>query len=344
MESDKYVTLFSNTCQDQYNTNNSSKFRNKFIIPLRLEGEWKVSLLDISFPFNPINVHEQKIGFLIRVSQQSPTINPDDTSGIELEEEVYFDSGTSPRDSVMSDDTHPNYQNKYRSGTLKGGYYSSIGELAEEITNLFNSLFADLKETNDLQGELCMEYDRYTNQVNVFINTLEDQPTDNVGNASKDLDTSPIKIITKNAELLEFILGFDNVTQVEGKQGNNFCLEVTSEDQVSSNPCNLKQFNKIYVCTDVIDHQIVGNKSLRLLASCVLPLKGNYHMISPSPRFHSVVSGYESVRNLDSVEIELFSNIQTLEYFPGPVNPSDNDFVECTLHFKRSSLIHSFPI
>ena len=347
MESDKYVTLFSNTSQEQYNTNSFSKFRNKFIVPLKLEGDWKVRLLDISFPFNPINVPEQKIGFLIRVNQLTKTLDANDTSGIEAEVDLYFDSTTSPRDSVENGETQPKIVNKYRSGTLKGGFYSSVGELAYEITNLFNSLFADLKERNVLAAGLCMEYDQATNQAKVYLNSLEEQATGNVENEEEktnEQDISIIKIICKNAYLLETILGFDNVSKIEGRDGDEFCLEVSPEELFSSTPCNLKLIHKIYICTDLIDHQIVGSKSLRLLASCVLPSKGNYHMISPAPRYHSIVSGYDSVRNFDAVEIELFSNIQNLEYFPSPLNPSDTDFVECTLHFKRSSLLHSFPI
>ena len=344
METDKFVTLFSNTCQEQYNTNSFSKFRNKFIMPLKLEGDWKVSLLDISFPFNPINVQEQKIGFQLVNRGLTKSLEADDTSGIAHDEDVFFESTTSRRDSVSSADTHPKIGNNYRSGTLKGGFYSSVGELAYEITNLFNTLFADLKEGKDLQGELCMEYDHSTNQAKVYINNLEDQATENSEEEANELDSQTIRIITVNSHLLETILGFDNVMKVEGRLGSEYWLEVSPEVHFSSSPCNLKLIHKIYICTDLIEHQIVGDKSLRLLASCVLPSKGNFHMISPSPRYHSIISGYDSVRNVDSVEIELFSNIQNMSYFPSPLNPSDNDFVECTLHFKRSSLIHSFPI
>ena len=194
-----------------------------------------------------------------------------------------------------------------------------------------------------------MEYDQATNQAKVYINSLLDQATGNGEEEKNEEETNEqdilsIKIISKNAYLLETILGFDNVIKIDGSDGDEFCLEVSSEELFSSAPCNLKLIHKMYICTDLIDHQIVGSKSLRLLASCVLPSKVNYHMISPSPRYHSIVSGYDSVRNFDAVEIELFSNIQNLEYFPSPLNPSDTDFVECTLHFKRSSLLHSFPI
>ena len=103
-------------------------------------------------------------------------------------------------------------------------------------------------------------------------------------------------------------------------------------------------FHKIYICSDLIEHQYVGEKSVRLLASCPLPRKGNFHMITATPRYHSIVSGYDLVRSIDTIEIELLSNVQKLEYFPAPLNPSENDIVECTLHFKRSSVLHSFPI
>ena len=314
-------------------------------MPLKLEGDWKVSLLDVSFPFNPINVQEQKLGFQIIVIGQTKNLEVNDTSGVNLEEdEVYFDPTTSPRDSVTSAETHPKSDSNYRSGTLKGGFYSSVGELAYEITNLFNVLFTDLKESEELHVELCMEYDQSTNRAKVYINNLGDWAQEISEDEANELETQTIRIITDNPELLETILGFDNVMQIEGREGLEYWLEVRPEEILSSSPCNLKVIHKIYICTDLIDHQSVGDKSLRLLASCVLPSKGNFHMISPSPRYHSIISGYESVRNLDSVEIELFSNIHNMVYFPSPLNPSDNDFVECTLHFKRSSLIHSFPI
>ena len=263
METDKFVTLFSNTCQEQYNTNSFSKFRNKFITPLKLEGDWKVSLLDISFPFNPINVQEQKIGFQIGGSAVTKSLEADETSGIVNEEDVYFESASSHRDSDATAETHPKICNKFRSGTLKGGFYSSVGELAYEMTNLFNTLFADLKEGKELQGELCMEYDQSTNQAKVYVINLEDEATENSEDEANELESQTIRIITDNPELLETILGFDNVMEIEGRAGNEYWLEVSPEVVFSSSPCNLKLIHKIYICTDLIEHLIVGDKSLR---------------------------------------------------------------------------------
>ena len=276
MENDKYITLFSNT-------NNFSKFRNKFIAPLNLEGDWKVSLLDISFPFYPINVAEQKITFLLCKSQLSDTLHSNDSTGIGVDEEHFFDPGSNPMEIASNSEKDINITNIYKSGTLAAGYYTSVSELTEEISNLFSSLFSDMIEAHEIEGVLCIEYDQNTNHANAYIKLTQDREESVDEEDSNDKKTPHIKIICKNANLLENILGFDNVNEINGKYVTKYCLEITTDDQVSTRPCNLNMFHKIYICSDLIEHQYVGEKSVRLLASCPLPGKGNFHMISATP-------------------------------------------------------------
>ncbi|KAF0146742.1 MAG: hypothetical protein FD143_3275, partial [Ignavibacteria bacterium] len=64
---ERFVTVFSNSCKSIYPENTMANFKNSLFIPLNFDGDWQVSLTQISFPFKCYNVEPQRIGFLASI-------------------------------------------------------------------------------------------------------------------------------------------------------------------------------------------------------------------------------------------------------------------------------------
>ena len=355
MANDKYVTFFSNSSMREWPSNNLSKFRNKLFTPMNLEGDWQVGLIDISVPFKCYNVEEIVIGLYAPVLVPIKFVN---------EETGYFGSpnaeseevknlpeldGSSPEpeveksssfqslkdgsetdtieDSKMEEsDKHITYNIDfiYKTGTIAAGYYSSTNELVNEIIKLYQKLFKKFRQSNTLLLDLNMIYYPHLNQVSFTALPLHN-----------DTNSYSITISSNNNSLFEQVLGVLCDPETESYTSHEiFKFVVTQTSQRSSIPCSLKLYNKIYVCSDIINYQYIGSSSAPLLTSVSIDPNG-YCKIG-STRYHPV-----NFHNIESIEMQIFSNIQNFESIPFSLNHNDSEFVEGTLHFKRQSLFQS---
>ena len=140
-----------------------------------------------------------------------------------------------------------------------------------------------------------------------------------------------IYIECSRGDILESFLGLD-VTRLHDDYAS---ISVFPSSTTISNPCNLTRYRRLHICTDIIDHQIVGGTSSPLLAS--IPIEESGRCVDKLiPRYLQVRGQY-----LESIEIALMTNTETGELFPIPRVGQNQGFVECTLHFRRKSLFQS---
>ena len=150
-----YVTLQSCASANEYPANRFSKFRNNLAFPLRLEGDWSASLIDISLPIRYNNVQAHAIAFVV------PILTPKDSTAlgaydggcdknmersinnlIESEQDTDSDMYHSPGSPGISTAKLPR-RNKIisicRTARLLPVFYSSLSELGSSITQLYQA-------------------------------------------------------------------------------------------------------------------------------------------------------------------------------------------------------------
>ena len=346
MASEKYVILFSNSCIPECPSNTIARFRNNLNSSLNLEGDWQGGLIDISVPFKSFNFEEMEIGFYVPVSITNQMCNDqeinyvekveDEESGInrtlsKIDDSASFHSVCEEVETTnlneelnIEESVIKTTQFIFKSGTLSAGYYSSVSEIVNEIVKLYHKLFKNFHQSNNLLLDLKILYYSHLNKVSISAVPL------------LNLHSSwSIMIGVYNNSLFENILGFQSEKVQQTLDSSEFFkLEVFQNAQLSSTPCSLKLYNKIYVCTDIIDHQHIGGISAPLLTSTSIAQNGKCKI---------GLSRYHSLRfsNIESIEIQIFSNILNYEYIPCTVIQNDSEYVECTLHFRRQSLFQS---
>jgi len=314
MSSDIYVTLMSNSCLTQFPNNSPQKFRNKLCTPINLDGDWQVALEDLSFPFKCINITQS-----IKVEFIAPC----------FQSKVHdADNFHSPRASIEStpiestpepDPTPIVIESVSKSGFLAKGYYRDADELGSAIMSLFHDLYKDQRASGDLILDLDYDYSEVDNKFKFVVIELLDDST---------LEDQYLSIIASDWTPFQSHLGLDSVISEDG-------IQLNPTTQMIPVTCNVPIFRRLYVCSDVIEYQQVGGTYTQLLATTPIDQSGRVEC--------KIVPRFLSVRGtvIESIEIELMSNIQTRGIFPIPKKPSDYDYVECTLHFRRKSMLQS---
>ena len=112
-------------------------------------------------------------------------------------------------------------------------------------------------------------------------------------------------------------------------------MRIFVNQEMTPTQCNVQRHRRLYVCSDVIESQIIGGTAKQLLGTVNIDQSGNCDN-RPTPRFLQVRG-----TTIESIEIELVSNIQTGELFQIPDEQSKYNVVECTLHFRRKSMLQS---
>ena len=355
MSNEYFISLQSCLNNNEYPTNRFSKFRNNLPSPLRLDGEWKASLIDISLPVRYYNVQTQTLAFV------APIRTPKDSTALDsyeckidkkmeesinstlltddMGQDMFHSAGSPGKDAKVAK------RNKViricRTARLSAAFYLGVDELCAAIVQLYQNTFNDLFESGDILADLRISYSPLSNMLNLHSKLINDEIEEEEEEEEDLPEIPPILIFAKNKILLQYHFGLKCLSKSFDKGYVFFYVETDfSTELYSTNPCNLRKYAKLYVSCDCIEYSSIGNNVIKLLTS--IPISSDKKTIAlstsyPTTRYHTVRSTL-----IDSIEIELLSNISTHELFPSPINPSDTDFVECTLHFKRVSDI--FPL
>ena len=320
MSSDHYVTLMSNTCVEQFPDNSSRRFRNKLCNPLFLEGDWSVALEDLCFPFKCFNITNK-----ISLTFRAPCICTPNSHIERIDDAEEFHS---PTHSSQSSPIQTNQSAAFnissteivsRIGTLSRGYYRNADEIGGAICSLFDDLMKDKSESGELILALDYDYSEVENTFRFIAKPLTNTPT--VGNHAITIGASDWTQLT-------------NQLGLERHVSSNI-LRVVVYPEMTPARCNVQRHRRLYVCSDVIEYQQIGGMAKQLLGSVNIDQSGNCDN-RPSSRFLQVRG-----TTIESIEIELMSNIQTGELFLIPEIRTKYSCVECTLHFRRRSMLQS---
>ena len=343
--SEYYITLQSNACNIQYPNNRFAKFRNNLPAPLQLNGDWAASLIDITIPIRYNNVQSYTIAFVapIKTPRNSTALDMPENSCDKIMETAINNVLTAEQDSdsgfyhsADSPSSKKQKLNKYirtcRTARLTTGYFTSINEIGESIVSLYKSTFSDLYESEEILAEPRFNYYPITNMAALHskaIKTEEDEDDED----ENDEEILPIQIFTKTKNLFQYHFGIVPERKTFPSHSNMFSVELPYLDDLRSTlSCNLKKFSKLYVCCDCIDYSSVANNVVKLLTSIPFECEKKSSMITcyPPVRYHAVRS-----QIIDSIEIEILSSLLIRDLFPAPINPSDTEFIECTMHFRH---------
>ena len=310
----------SNACVEQFPDNSSRRFRNKLCNPLCLEGDWGVALEDLCFPFKCFNITD-KIGLTFR----TPCICAPNSHIESIDDAEEFHS---PPNSSQSSPIQTNQSSAFdisstetvaRIGTLARGYYRNADELGSAICSLYDDLLKDKSESGELILSLDYDYSEVENTFRFTAKPLTNTPS--FGDHSITIAASDWTQLTNQLGLERYI--------------SSNMLRIFVNPEMTPKRCNVQRHRRLYVCSDVIEYQQIGGMAKQLLGSVNIDHSGNCDN-RPTPRFLQVRG-----TTIESIEIELVSNIQTGELFQIPDEQSKYNVVECTLHFRRKSMLQS---
>ncbi len=313
MSSDIYVTLMSNSCVTQFPNNNPRKFRNKLCTPINLTGDWEVALEDLSFPFKCFNLTQS-----INIEFRAPCY-PNKVHDVEMFESPSASLESTPIDRRPQQQPLISIDSVSKFGLLERGYYRGADELGSAIIALFHDLFNEQRASRDLLIDLDYHYSEVDNKFKFVAIPLVELDS---------IDDQTLTIMASDWTQLRAYLGLDrNISEVG--------LQLIPTIQMTPVTCNVPNFRRLYVCSDVIEYQQVAGTSTQLLASLPIDHSGRCEC--------KIVPRFLAVRQtvIESIEIEIMSNIHLGSLFPIPQRPSDYDYVECTMHFRRKSMLQS---
>ena len=334
MSTEKYVTIFSNMCTDLFPANQCNEFKNKLFTPLTLESsgaDWQMALIDISFPFKCLNIEDGiSIGFLapIRVTTAHRMLDEHVLeSTLISSSDKAEDIETIAEESGIETSTMDPMSLLFRYAILPPAYYYSVSDLATAIVNLYHSLFYNLYLSGDLIFDLCFSYNAMKNQISFFA-----CPLNPAVNAT--ISQNFLSIFSSNESIFKFNFGLESRELTDDQMGLVYEVDIPTMGLYSIRPCNLLNYTNLYVCSQIVDYQHVGNKYNKLLATARLDKTGKFRL-STTPRYLPIQRTYQ----IDTLDIELYSSLLTFAPFPFPITPSFDDYVECTIHFKSASIL-----
>lgn len=333
-----YVTLPSNVSNDLFKDNKPSSFKTKLRIPLQLEGEWEAALIDIQYPHKWNNfVKGCDIYFLIATidevlkrsslagadqglpqSDQAPSVHAKESavdsktmgSSAQDEKEPSVDTVTKKRLEIITvvkklAKAHPEKYGKHMlQFTVPAGYYPTFLDVANYIANKFSTLVKFLPN-----AKMVVDYDSFRKRINfkvigceAYLFSQDDYLMQHLG-------------YIKNSDIV-----FMEISLCEYFLYDTGAHEPYLDDNTT-----------IYVYSDLIEYQLVGNTQVPLMG--VLPIQGDhgkqlYWNFNP-PYYIPVCRAHVA-----DIEIQLCTATgKILEILDGDVI--------CRLHFRKRFLSHT---
>lgn len=293
------VTLPSNSSVRLFPNNKPNCYKTNLPIPLELEGDWEVALMDIQFPFNWPNFQEENIALVVR-------IDGDDVDEKNFKDnclrtlQIYADD-KEMRKLQKNVEEYLEINNKIPTGIklikIPTASYEHVGELASMLTSEFNK-------------------DHYNSKKRIQLQTQYNSIT-------KKLD-----FIRENIKWFEIISLGQEFCSTLGYPIDTFndVLYVVKPPKTRNEKTNLDRLNSMYIYCDVIRYQIVGDIQAPLLGT--LPIQGKpndqiYWCFNPA--YYMPVNQ----RSISTIQMRICTD--TGDLFP--FDPSGR--VVCRLHFRR---------
>ena len=235
-EDEFYLHLSSNTSTTLYK-NSPSNFRAELPLPKQLDGAWEVALAEIDFPFNWYNIGKSKLDFYYLY--HAPSISQNG----HMDNTIFYET-------LYHELVNERYSNDRIGGValvsldIGPGYYPDMKTVCAYV----HALLLETKAKDYVQVGLTAEDKRL--QIK-FAN----------GGAL---------VIAQNAAAVSYALGLASNDFINGQQVYYSPVESYKQDSVSRLDL---QTPALYVYTDIIDYQIVGDVLAPLLRT--VPVKGD---------------------------------------------------------------------
>ena len=294
------VTLPSNASVTTYPNNHASSYTIALPKTLSLDGDFEVAVGDLQYPHNWTNFSEEYIVF----AREEPV--KENWHGVTTVK-GYYEQGleTSMQDAIQKKTIKVNLNKDVKTRecreylyyviAIPKGYYADAGDIAKIIV----SKFTDLTKSDNLNLD-------YT--YNEKSNTLKFSSS----------NITWLRILSKNENLCR-IFGFGKPTKLDSLYIWDPLAEPTSKPL-------LDDFSTIYLYTDVIKYQIVGDTQAPLMGT--LPVEGKYGE-QDYWSFNTTYYMPVNKTSISSIEVRLCTETGELVAFePGSTTV-------CKLHFRR---------
>ena len=299
LESQFQVTLPSNASISTYPDNRPSDFTVKLPSKIRLNGEWEVAIMDIQYPNSGQNIQEDVTIALLYHSQPETKLDEADKP-LMTELKKTFGPFLAANPSQFANPYELDYF------TIPAGHYQSIQHFLERMNKEMEDVYTRVMgKKTDAKTKLQFHWDEATDRV--------------IGTKAQPA----ITIMTQNP-ILSQVLG-TNLKKDSAILWTNF-----NKSFIGINSPQLEILSSMFVYTNIIKYQLVGDKECPLLG--VVPIKGTFREQTfwPfNPPYYIPLTNNE----IDSINIKLCTD--TGKPFP----LLRNGKVICRLHFRRRVLM-----
>lgn len=308
------ATLPSNSSMETYPDNKPQSFKTKLQKPLEFHGEWEVALVDLTYPHNWFNLRENPIiSFLEGSSDESA----------DLKSGIWLDIFNSAAPTTMK------AKSVYRWPVrIKQGYYSNPGDLIDTFQELSSKKYSDWKlirkqvdagrlsraNPNDMQLKAEMDKLENTRQAPCPIIFRYNKIHNSISIEGENV----VMVIEKNNQEILNALGI----QPEN-ENNMFTYQYLPI--YNKKPPYLHPWTSIYIYSDIIEPQMVGDSLVKLLNTCpIMGQNGEYSHWNFNPlHFIPLSRGY-----INTIAIELKTDT-------GEFLPITSGKVVCRLRFRE---------
>ena len=328
MDDQFQITLPCNSSFKYYPQNTGNAYTTHLPYALTLNGQWEVALMDIQYQFSGQNIQKDiKLGVIVhRALKRQPELDEFDQfcydqglDGNTLTDEEAIEYHKSKTDEQLRLCILNRGGKRYNMitpfgycrTTIPAGYYRQVTNLLSLITTKITEAFA------------FMEMKRAP----VSVWYLADKDRVRI-NAAPNL----IVTLVSDSSYLATLLGQPVLNT--RPDGFNILIITPQEngdlEMISSKPPSLDPLTTMYVYTDIVKWQLVGDGESPLLG--VVPIKGDLKDVSYFTFPHPY---YVPLERHEISEINLKLKTDTGDPFPLVKNGK----VVCRLHFRRKHLL-----
>ncbi len=288
---DFQVTLPSNACPNLFPTNRPQSYKTRLAIPLELHGQWQVSIMEIQYPRDWFNLQK---GAAIHFIEGLTT----ETAGKEKTGEWFEMYNQAVKERMKAKSVNVWHI------SINPGNYAGPNDLGERIISKCKSEYKI-----SVQGDVLEEGNEYP--IEFKYDAIE---------ANSSFDAARLVMCFEKESPLLKMLGMvpknDNPLYAFGKLPMR-----------STKPPYMEPWSSIYVYTDIIQPQLVGDSLVPLIG--VVPVIGKdvqvAHWTFNPPYYLPLSRSY-----ISNIELELKTD-------SGELLPIQKGKVACRLHFRKVS-------
>ncbi len=324
------VTLPSNSSTEIFKTNRPNSYKTivKRTINEETDGQWEVAPISITYPHSFDNLdHPIKVGLLIAFPHTISDLYPLEENqhmkkAIRISGEYMqtFRSRISSEELALFDSVLKDYKSKLTGNCeqpffadifqIPAGYYANVQEILDQIELGFEKalgIILRIKFGHTFEGKLKLKYEASSRRVSLNADGMQGY------------------FFTQDQELFVNILGLP-----ENWQYGNASYPFFGADfpVANCNTCKFVNLHSIYVYSDIINYQLVGDTEAPLFGT--VPIQGSREEVITyvfNPTYYYPVAR----ANINEIEIELY----TENGDPFPFTSTSK--VVLRLHFRKKT-------